>query len=260
MPQIDRSAPRGFTLFEVAVALFLLSLLFGSVFIPLRTQIDTRNIDATQRLLAQARDALIGYAISRGHFPCPADQTSAGQEAAGADHASGFCPTYYGFLPAAALGLHAADAQGYVVDAWATSANRIRYAVSDQNVGPAANTRTFTRVNGLRSAGIAALGDPGLSLFYVCASATGVTSASCGSAQTIVSTAPAVIWSSGENAPTGGTSMDEAQNPNARGGSRDRIFVSRVRSSAAGNEFDDIVTWVSMPRLIGSMVAAGHLP
>jgi hypothetical protein len=62
------------------------------------------------------------------------------------------------------------------------------------------------------------------------------------------------------NAATGGDSIDEAQNPNAKGGGADRVFVSRVRSNVPGREFDDLVTWIPMPVLIGRMVMAGQLP
>jgi len=250
----------GFTIIEVAVALFLLALLFGSIFIPLESRVDMRKVTATELRLTQAREALIGYSIARGHLPCPADESSAGQEPPGTDHATGACPVYYGFLPAAALGLHAPEGGGYALDEWSGPGSRIRYAVSDQTVGPAVNTRAFTRVNGMRTAGIAALGDPALSLIHVCAGAKGALAASCGSAQTVVSTTPAVIWSVGPNAMTGGASADEAQNPNPNGGTRDRIFVMRPRSGTAGSEFDDIVTWVPMTQLIARMVAAGQLP
>ena len=256
-----RGCADGFTIIEVAVALFLISLLFGSIFIPLQSQVDSRNVTLTERRLAIAREALIGYAVARGFFPCPADEASAGQEAAGADHASGFCTAFHGFLPAATLGLQGADAQGFGVDAWAGSSNRLRYAVTDQSVGPGANTRAFTRANGMRTAGIAALGNPALSLMHVCASAKGnVAGTSCGSAETTVSTTPVVIWSVGPNAASGGAGADEAQNPNPNGGSKDRIFVMHSRSNAADNEFDDILTWVPMTHLVRAMLAAGHLP
>lgn len=252
--------PAGFTIIELALALFLLALLFGTVFVPLRAQVDVRNVESTERRLKAALEALLGFAATHGYFPCPSDEASAGREAPGADHGTGACSTYFGYLPAATLGLGGSDAQGYAVDAWVTPANRIRYAVSDERVGPAANTHTFTRVNGMRAAGIAALGDPALSLFHVCASARGVKPAmSCGSAPTIVSTAPVVVWSAGPNAATGGASADEAQNPNPNGGSRDRIFVSRVRSEAA-DAFDDIVAWLPMPRVVAGLLAAGQLP
>jgi type II secretory pathway pseudopilin PulG len=249
----------GFTIIELAVALFLMALLFGGVFVPLKSQVEQRKVDETGRVLEKAREALLGYAATRGYFPCPADAASGGQEAAGSDHASGDCPAYHGFLPAVALGLTSTDANGYALDAWGTAASRIRYAVAKQGTGSASNM--FTRVNGMRGAGISSMTDSALSLLHVCGRAKGVSAGvSCGTAPTLVSTAPVVIWSTGANAATGGTSADEAQNPNANGGSADRIFVTRVASDVPGSEFDDIVAWIPMPILIGRMVAAGQLP
>lgn len=252
---------RGFTILELAVALLLLGLLFGTIVVPLQHQVENRKIEETAIILDKAREALLGFAAANGHFPCPADGSGTGSEPVGTDHATGTCSVQHGFLPGAALGLQYSDAQGYAVDAWGGAANRIRYAVTAQAVGLAANTNAFTRVNGIRTAGIAALADPALSLFHVCGSASGVSAGvSCGTALTLVSTAPVVVWSAGANAQTGGTSPDEAQNPNPRGGSADRIFVSRVRGDVAGSEYDDMVVWIAMPVLIARMVAAGQLP
>jgi type II secretory pathway pseudopilin PulG len=254
------STSTGFTIFEIAVALFITGLLFGSIFMPLQTQVDSRKVQQTEELLAEAREALLGYAAANGHFPCPADERSVGHEAAGTDHVTGTCPTYHGFLPAATLGFRATDGQGYASDAWGSAANRIRYAVSNQAIGGTTNTNALTRTHGMRNAGIAELSNPALSLFQVCAAASGTGAASCAGAGTLVSTTPAVLWSSGANATMGGTSADEGQNPNDNGGSADRIFVARVRSNVAGREFDDIVTWIPMPILIARMVSAGQLP
>ncbi len=252
---------RGFTMIEVAVALFLLGLLFGSVFLPLQSQLETKKLEETQRVLDKAREALLGYAAARGHFPCPASSASAGQEPPGTDHATGTCPTYFGFLPAAALGFHATDGHGFAVDAWGTASNRIRYAVASYSAGSAENVNAFTRVNGMRTAGISALGDAALSLFHVCGSGVGVSAGlSCGTATTLVSTTPVVVWSAGANAATGGASKHEAQNPNPQGGSSDRIFVSRTRSSGGADEFDDVLTWIPMPVLIYRFATAGQLP
>jgi prepilin-type N-terminal cleavage/methylation domain-containing protein len=249
----------GFTMIEVAVALALFALLFGSMAVPLQTRVDTRKVEQTRMVLDAARTALLGYAAANGYLPCPADESSFGQETPGANHETGHCPSYFGFLPAAALGMDAADARGYVVDAWSGAANRIRYAVAPYSIGTVANA--LTRVNGIRTAGIARLSDPSLSLFHVCESGSGNTAdASCGKAVTLVSSAPAVIWSSGANASTGGTSPHEAQNPNANGGSADRIFVSGVRSNAPGAEFDDIVAWIPMSVLLHRLLAAGQVP
>ena len=251
----------GFTILELALALFLIALLLGSLFVPLESQVETRKIEETQLSLERAREALLGFAVAHGRFPCPADAASAGHEPQGTDPTKGTCPAYHGFLPAAALGLAASDGHGYAVDGWGLASNRIRYAVTNVSVGPSGNAAAFTRTGGMRAAGIAIMSDPALSLLHVCASGKGVSaSGHCGSAPTLVSTTPVAIWSVGPNALTGGKSVDEAQNPNPNGGSADRIFVSRVRSAVPGSEFDDMVTWIPMPILIGRMVAVGQLP
>ena len=256
-----RHAARGSTLTDCSVGIFVSALLLGTTVTPLQRQVESRKIEQTAQLLSKARSALLGYAAAHGYFPCPATSISGGQEPVGADHATGTCPTYYGFLPAAALGLEHLDPQGYAIDAWGGTQNRIRYAVINQAVGSAMNTRAFTRTNGMRTAAISNLSDTSLSLFHVCDSAAGiVTGTSCGSAPTLVSTTPVVVWSVGGNAMSGGMSADEAQNPNPNGGSEDRIFVSRVRNEVAGYDFDDIVAWIPMPLIVTRMVAAGQLP
>ena len=254
-------ATAGFTVVELAMALLIMTLLFGSIVTPLQNQVESSKIERTNDILQKARMALLGYAAAKGYFPCPADATSAGLEPEATDHSTGSCPSYQGFLPAATLGLHDTDWQGYATDGWGGMSNRIRYAVASQSVGGATNTNAVTRTNGMRTAGIASLSDPALSLFHVCGSSRGVVAGSnCGTATTLVSTTPVVIWSVGANGATGGISPDEAQNPNPNGGSADRIFVSRVRSTVAGNEFDDIVRWIPMPVVVSSLLAAGQLP
>jgi prepilin-type N-terminal cleavage/methylation domain-containing protein len=252
-------AHAGFTMIELAVALFLMALIFGSIAVPLQMQVEMRKADDTGLILDAARTALLGYAAANGYLPCPADENSVGREMPGANHEIGHCPAYFGFLPAAALGMNAAEAHGYVVDAWGSPANRIRYAVSPYSIGAVANA--LTRVNGMRTAGVARASDPSLSLFHVCDSGSGNTAgSSCGKAVTLVSSAPAVIWSSGANAVTGGASLHEAQNPSVNGGSADRLFVSRARSNTAGAEFDDLVTWIPMSVLLHRLLAAGQVP
>lgn len=251
---------------ELAVAIVIIALLLGGILVPLQTQVESRKFDETQKILDQARDALLGYAAGYGYFPCPASATSNGQEAAGTDHTTGACPAvvtgtnlYHGFLPAARLGFAPTDANGYALDAWGLTANRIRYAVSSQTVN--AITNPFTRTNGMRNAGMANITN--VALLYVCNSGTGVIAGTnCGTAVALTSNAPVVIWSVGPNAPTpiGGTSVHEAQNPNPNGGSTDRLFVSRLRSDMVGAEFDDIVTWIGSPATFNRLIASGQLP
>jgi type II secretory pathway pseudopilin PulG len=255
----------GFTLIELAVALFVLMLLLSSIVVPLTTRVEQRKISDTRRALDDARDALIGFAAANGRLPCPASATSNGSEsfAAGGSAADGKCSTstspdgFHGFLPAVTLGLTATDHQGYALDGWALEQNRIRYAVSNQTINGITNP--LTRTSGMSSVGLSSLA--AAQFLYVCNSGTGVTAGTnCGTAVTLASNAMAVLYSVGPNAATGGTGTDEAENPNANGGSADRIFVSRDQSSGTGAEYDDIVTWIGTSPLFNRMIAAGQLP
>lgn len=261
--KIRRIHAAGMTLIEVAVGLVIFAMLVSSMLVPLQNQVETRKIDETQRMLAQARDAILGYVASNGYFPCPADSATNGLEAVGAnahDAQTGSCAAsvgttagYYGFLPAATLGISPVDAQSYAVDAWATTGNRIRYAVYTDG---ATLGVSLVRSGGMAAVGIPALG--GLTLFNVCLSGSGVSASDCGSplpaGQQIVATnAVAVIWSVGAN--PGARSVHETQNQNST-----RIFISRPRSDVAGSEFDDVVTWIPMTTVISRMIAARQLP
>lgn len=261
---------------EMAVAIVVIAILLGGILVPLQAQVESRKIEETNRILEQAREALTGYAAGNGRFPCPASATSNGAEsfAVGGNATNGNCSNFFdGFLPAATLGITPTDAQGYAVDTWGLTQNRIRYAVSNVTVNTITNP--FTKVNGMRSAGMASIAScvqgapiaicpsPG-GLLYVCNSGTGVVAGSnCGTAVKLTDNAIAVIWSVGPNArtPLGGSAPHEAENPNPNGGSGDRIFVSKERfvSQAAG-DFDDQLTWIGSPPLFNRLIVAGQLP
>lgn len=253
----------GFTLIEMAVVLLIVTLLLGGLLVPLSTQIEQRKISETQKLLEDAKEALIGFALANGRLPCPASANSNGQEsfAAGGSAVDGKCSNFFdGFLPAATLGFTPVDSNGYAIDGWGLAQNRIRYAVANTTV----NTFTFpfTRTDGMKNATMSAIGNA--NLLYVCASAPIGAAApytNCGAATTLTSKAVLVVYSVGKNAATGGTGSDEVVNPNPNSLNVNKgVFVSHTQSAAAGNEFDDIVTWLSPNILFNRMVAAGRLP
>ena len=254
----------GFTIIELAVTLAIMSLIAGAVLVPFVMQVQQRNIAATEKILAEAKEALMGYAVARGRFPCPASATSNGIEkfsttsTPAGNESNGMCESGWGYLPAVTLGLTPVDNQGYAIDAWGTPQNRIRYAVW---LDPANNNYLFTSLGGMRTAGASELSKA--SLLHVCSTAAGVSGSppTCSAGNVLTTNAPVVIWSVGANAATGGTGADEAQNPNPRAeGSTDRVFVSRSRSDVTANAFDDLVTWVSVGSLVSRMVLGGTLP
>ena len=256
MTRASRIIMRGFTLVEIAVVLFILAALLTGLLAPLTAQVDQRKIGDTQRTLDLAMEAVIGFAVVNGRLPCPASAVSNGVED---PPGGGACNhPFDGFFPAATLGLSPVDAQGYLVDGWALPQNRIRYAVTNNSSGCAANV--YTTTGGMRACwgtnpGIVA-GNLAPTL-NVCSTATGIAGASCAAAATLSGTAPAVIFSLGKNAATGGVGADEAENL-----SNNRFFVSHTptSSNAPNGEFDDMVVWMSPNVLYNRMISAGQLP
>ena len=55
---------RGFTLIELAIVLVIVTILIGGLAMPLSAQIQARRIGETNRTLEEAREAIIGYAMS----------------------------------------------------------------------------------------------------------------------------------------------------------------------------------------------------
>jgi len=233
-----------FTLVEMAIVLALIGLILGTGLTLLSAQQEQRKVEETNALLSDAREALIGFAIARGRLPCPASSTSNGVED---PNTGGFCNhPYDGFLPSVTLGLPGVDANGYLMDAWRLPQNRIRYAVTTDHSNAATTT------DGIKS--VMPTFSPDLN---ACASATGITATTCGTATTLSSNAVAVIYSLGKNAPTGGTSVNEAANLNG-----DPVFVSHALATVDETDgyFDDQVIWLSPNILFNRMVQAGRLP
>lgn len=247
------SHQRGFSLIEIAIVMFIISLLLGGLLLPLSAQQDIHNQGDTQKQLAEAREALLGFAIANGRLPCPATAASNGLESP-VGGVGGCTNPYDGFLPAASLGLAPIDAQGYAVDGWGGNPiNRIRYAVTTANVS------AFTTTNGMKTVTMTALA-PDLK---VCNADSGVVnpgtlSADCTAVTSLAADAVAVIYSVGKNAGTGGNGPDEKHNPNPNPAAiaADRAFVS----AQPGPTFDDQMIWLSKNILFNRMVSAGQLP
>jgi type II secretory pathway pseudopilin PulG len=112
--KITRHRVAGFTLIELAIGLFIITLLIGSILGPLSAQVEQRQISETQKSLEQINEALIGFSLANGRLPCPADPTIAdGQPDAGVERAS--CDSgseMQGVLPWTTLGIRGEDSWG----------------------------------------------------------------------------------------------------------------------------------------------------
>jgi prepilin-type N-terminal cleavage/methylation domain-containing protein len=249
----------GFSLLELAIVLLIVGLLLGGLVMPLSSRVEQARISDTRRQLDELRTAVSGYALARDALPCPATPASNGLSATTANG----CVTQYGFVPAATLGLGGGrNADGLLLDAWG---NPLRYSVTASDANGDGRW-DFTVPGNLRTVTLPALA-PDL---RVCSTAAGATATTCSSAATTVAAGvPAVLFSMGKDYAVT-ASADQLANVGASLGggpsgtawpvAGDRVFVSRTPGSAAGNEYDDTVTWIAPSSLYGQMVAAGRLP
>jgi len=70
----------GFTLIEMALVLLILGLLLGGLLAPLTVQREVAAVKEADRLLAEAEEALIGYALVNRRLPCPDTDGDGGEE------------------------------------------------------------------------------------------------------------------------------------------------------------------------------------
>lgn len=242
---------RGFTLIELAIVMFVVALMLGGMLLPLAGQQDIRSFAETQKVLAEARDALQGFAMANDRLPCPATNASNGVES---PVGGGVCTNPYdGFFPAVTLGLAPVDAQGYLRDGWnSETANRIRYGITTSN------SNAFSTALGMKNTGMSNL-TPNL---IVCSTGVGMTNpgtatAACAAGALLANDAVAIIYSLGKNAGTGGAGVEETHNPNPLAAiAADPAFVGAPQ----GTTSDDQMVWLSKNTLFNRLVAAGRLP
>jgi prepilin-type N-terminal cleavage/methylation domain-containing protein len=236
-----RRRAAGFTLIELTIALFVISLLLGSLLVPLGTQVQQRQTAEAEKAIEQIKEALLGFAMANGYLPCPDARSGPGANDGVEDvTGSGNCRVADGNLPWITLNTGAADPWN----------NRFRYRVYGSYATRSPGTPfILTSPADLR----------------VWTSAAHTTPLTSGSPNGAV----AVIVSHGRNGSgamnsiTGlvnpaPTSADELENADGN----DEHFVSRpptAPDSPAG-EFDDIVSWLSRYTLYNRMVTAGRLP
>ncbi len=229
---------RGFTLIELAVALFVIVLVLGSLLVPLTTQVEQRQISDTEKTLQEIREALIGYAVSKGNLPCPDTGTNGAENI---NAGTGLCNTIVGGiaagrLPYADLGLGNSDLWG----------NRFTYVVNE----------VYARRSPATPFALAATGTD----VRVCTTQACTTTLSTTAVFAILSHGKngfgAVNFTSGATNPASG-SVDEQDN---YGTDADVVYRPHFTGGTTASEFDDIVVWLSKYTLFNRMVSGGKLP
>ncbi len=224
----------------MAVAIFIIALLVGSMLVPLTTQVEQRQVSETQKTLDEIRDALLGFTAANGYLPCPDTDTNGLENV---NTGTGQCSTIAGGiaagrLPHGNLGLANSDLWG----------NRFTYVVNEQFARRSPDT-PFS------------LSTPGTDI-RVCATSA------CVATATLSTTAVFAVISHGKNGfgatnfATGNTNPASASVDEQDNYGTDADIVSRplFTGGAAASEFDDIVIWLSRFTLFNRMVAAGKLP
>jgi len=225
------TAQRGFTLIEMAIVLVIITILIGGLAVPLAAQIQARRIAETKQTLQEAREAILGYAMThladtagKRYLPCP-DTDGDGRE--NRNPGTKDCVLSYGLMPWVDLGTAPQDAWG----------NRLRYAVIPQFAN---------EVSGFSSG--TALPDPlGICSTHTCPTLS----------PDVASGVVFALLSHGSNgwgarningntlaAPSGADELDNLDS--------NRIYITRTHTKpdATNGEFDDLTTWISHSQLI----------
>lgn len=230
---------RGFSLVEMAIVLVIMGLALGAGLSVLSGQIEQKKINETQKVLEEARDALMGFAIVNGRLPRPATVASNGVEITAV--ACSNDSTCTGFIPWSTLGVTKLDGWGKI----------IRYSVT-----PVFANAAFTQATaGTKNVRTRINGGP-ISVTAVAANV------------------PAVVFSHGRdnfgttdggvaipNTAVGLTNTDEISNDTGAGtGLLGTNFVQRPPSTntAVPGVFDDMVVWLPTATLLNRLAAAGR--
>lgn len=251
--------PAGFTLVELAIAMFIIALLIGGLVMPLSAHMDARSRNATQSALSDIRDALLGFAAANGRLPCPALATAAiGSAGAGLEETTGAgaalaCTNAdgVGALPWATLGVSETDAWG----------NRYTYRVVPEFARGATGQTAFTGPT------CPPPSNPTMAAFALCSRGNLDVFSTAGGGS-VASDVPAVVVSHGKNGygayTTAGTQLSTGNDTDERdnqitGGGTTMANINFVAKTPTA-DFDDLLAWVSPNILFNRMIAAGRLP
>ncbi|MCD6706257.1 MAG: type II secretion system GspH family protein [Thiobacillus sp.] len=283
---------RGFTLIELAIVLVIMTILIGGLAMPLSAQIQARRIAETNRTLEEAREAIIGYAMShRSTATCTCTYSPGNPVTATPLACLSFCPVSTvtdtvtgditlptghrlpcpdklddgdplttddgdGVADHIGANLTADCVKPYGYLPWAT----LGVASQDAwgNRLRYAVTDTFSQ-----SAGFSNSDEGDLS---VCDSSANSGTSDCEPGN-VADKVPVVLVSYGSNGwgalnVNGKTQAPPNSDNEKENANTDTEFVSRTPSRAgdAAGEFDDLVKWISADQLRGRICPAGGCP
>ncbi len=258
----------GFTLIELAMVLLIIGLLTGGLLMPLSTQYELKQRQQVQSELKQIKEALMGFYLTHGYFPCPASTTSFGQENNPDIRAkTGACKmpqetdnSSNGFVPYQTLGLtgYIDSSSSMMLDVWG---NPYRYSISNKGVNCSIDGTFDTNwaytspyaFKAVREKSCNSTLKTLLPNLKIC-DATGCSAAS----------AVLVVFSLGKNwTESSASNSAESKNKGTKsdGGyplkDRDKLDFF-ITDSNTSNSFDDLVEWIS-PNVFFSQLAKANM-
>lgn len=227
---------RGFSLIELTIVLVIVALLSSGLMFGLSAQRDAAANRDAQVQIDNAKEALLGFAISNGRLPCPANPLLAGTATgAGLENCS-LTPADHGVLPWATLGLPETDPWGQRLTYFAST--RFTAALT------AGSLCSFTMESGV------APNNSGTANVKLAGSST----------SNIASDLAAVLVSHGAQGAggytTNGTKNAVAAGDEAENADPDQTFISRTPAT----DFNDLLIWITPALLKSRLVAVGKLP
>ena len=255
----------GFTLIEVAVVFVIISVLLAASIYPLTSQRESAHIVSSKKQLDEIQEAIYGFAVSQGRIPCPTLPDNGGialpVNPATPPTAATNCQSYHGFVPSTTLGISGSvNCDGLLIDAWGQP---YRYSVTD-NDADGNGYDDFITPGEIRLVGAANL-NPDL---QVCRNLD-VNCPVSGAVDIVSTNAVAVIYSLGK--PRDTSNLDEDENAGEAtiasqcgladyATANNTFFYAAERREQAGEEFDDILIWISPNILYSKLLQAGQLP
>lgn len=237
---ISRVPQQGFSLIEMAIVLVILGMLLGGLMVPLSSQREVSQRQATERQLQEIRNALIGFAQINNRLPCPAQINTNGVEArvlAGINR--GNCTFPNGVIPFMDIGIQGTIINQNLVDVWQQP---ILYRLTSV-AGPIPPGTAWVYAKSPIPLAPAVTNRPD---FQICNTSVSATLLTCANtASTTATNVVAVVISTGENH----GSADEVENTDI-----DRVYVMHSPTQ----NFDDVLIWISQPTLTYELSRAGQ--
>jgi len=248
----NRYFQNGFSLIELAIVLFILSLLLGTLLSALPARLEQEERAKTQERLDEILEVLYGFTIRNTRLPCPDCRDTTGG-------CSGFTPNdgqedITAGTPATCAATTGTTAAGNLpwvdlgvtgVDDWG---NTFTYAVDEEFADTEDGADSCTPVT--------------LNVSFAFCSDGSIVVLDADGGSNIATGVPAIVVSHGKNWTETPSAHEEEnyEDTTTYPGDTLGIFVSRDFSNDPTDKFDDMLIWVSPHVLRKRMLDAGILP